>query len=30
MKHKVIDHFRRVARNAPFQLSAEREDDRLF
>ena len=25
MKHKVIDHFRRVARNAPFQLSAERE-----
>jgi RNA polymerase sigma-70 factor (ECF subfamily) len=27
MKHKVIDHFRRAARNAPFQLSAEREDD---
>ena len=27
MKHKVIDHFRRVARNAPFQLSAEREDE---
>src|SRR5690242_10339236 len=24
MKHKVIDHFRRVARNARFQLSAER------
>jgi len=27
MKHKVIDHFRRVARNAPFQFSAEREDE---
>ena len=27
MKHKVIDHFRCVARNAPFQLSAEREDE---
>jgi RNA polymerase sigma-70 factor (ECF subfamily) len=25
MKYKVIDHFRRVARNARFQLSAERE-----
>jgi len=28
MKHKVIDHFRRAARNAPFQSSAEREDER--
>jgi RNA polymerase sigma-70 factor (TIGR02943 family) len=27
MKHKVIDHFRRVARNARFQLSAEHEDE---
>ncbi len=27
MKHKVIDHFRRVARNAPFQFSSEREDE---
>ena len=27
MKHKVIDHFRRVARNASFQLSTEREDE---
>jgi|KBSSwiStaDraftv2_1062776.scaffolds.fasta_scaffold139117_3 RNA polymerase sigma-70 factor (ECF subfamily) len=28
MKHKVIDYFRRVARNAQFQLTAE--DDELF
>ena len=27
MKHKVIDHFRRIARNARFQLSAEHEDE---
>ncbi|HXC70271.1 MAG TPA: sigma-70 family RNA polymerase sigma factor [Pyrinomonadaceae bacterium] len=28
MKHKVIDHFRRAARNAPFQSSGERDDER--
>ena len=27
MKHKVIDHFRRVARNPQFQLSAEGDDE---
>jgi RNA polymerase sigma-70 factor (TIGR02943 family) len=27
MKHKVIDHFRRVARNAQFQLCAEGDDE---
>ena len=28
MKHKVIDHFRHAARNAPFQSSGERDDER--
>lgn len=27
MKHKVMDHFRRVSRNAEFQLIPERDDD---
>jgi len=27
MKHKVIDHFRRVARNAPFQLNAAGDNE---
>jgi len=27
MKHKVIDHFRRIARNAQFQLNADGEVD---
>ena len=27
MKHKVIDHFRRMARNAQFQLIPDDEDD---